>query len=233
MHVSFGSQPAREGDHQSMNLPSAYLDDLQHIVDYLPPKHQSLSITWPPSPAHFAPVLRRITMSRINAISLDTATDTTRPVLEGVKKKIGFLPNLFSTLAKAPVALDTYVQASAILGKTSLSAQQKEAVYLATSQVNGCDYCLAAHTLFAGKAGLSAEDIVAARHGELNAYAALARQLVETRGHLNDEQIAAARAAGIDDVKIIEVIALVAVQTLTNYLNNTALTDIDFPAIDA
>lgn len=172
-------------------------------------------------------------MSRINVISLDTATDTTRTVLEGVKKKIGFVPNLFATLARAPVALDTYVQASAILGKTSLSAQQKEAVYLATSQVNGCDYCLAAHTLFAGKSGLSAPDIVAAREGELNAYAALARQLTERRGHLSDTQIAAARAAGIDDVKMIEVIALVAVQTLTNYLNNTALTDIDFPAIDA
>ena len=172
-------------------------------------------------------------MSRINTISLDTATDATRTVLEGVKKKIGFLPNLFATLATAPVALDTYVQASAILGKTSLSAQQKEAVYLATSQVNGCDYCLAAHTLFGGKSGLSAEDIVAARQGELNAYAALARQLSESRGHLSDAQIAAARAAGIDDVKIIEVIALVAVQTLTNYLNNTALTEIDFPAIDA
>ncbi|MCP1487498.1 MULTISPECIES: carboxymuconolactone decarboxylase family protein [Pseudomonas] len=172
-------------------------------------------------------------MSRINTINLDTTTDATRTVLEGVKKKIGFLPNLFATLATAPVALDTYVQASAILGKTSLSAQQKEAVYLATSQVNGCDYCLAAHTLFAGKSGLSAQDIVAARQGELNAYAALARQLTESRGHLSDTQIAAARAAGIDDVKIIEVIALVAVQTLTNYLNNTALTDIDFPAIDA
>ncbi|PRB45863.1 alkylhydroperoxidase [Pseudomonas sp. MYb2] len=172
-------------------------------------------------------------MSRINTINLDTTTDATRTVLEGVKKKIGFLPNLFATLATAPVALDTYVQASAILGKTSLSAQQKEAVYLATSQVNGCDYCLAAHTLFAGKSGLSAQDIVAARQGELNAYAALARQLTESRGHLSDTQIAAARAAGIDDLKIIEVIALVAVQTLTNYLNNTALTDIDFPAIDA
>ncbi|WP_339447278.1 carboxymuconolactone decarboxylase family protein [Pseudomonas sp. EA_5y_Pfl2_R50] len=172
-------------------------------------------------------------MSRINVISLDTATDATRTVLEGVKRKIGFVPNLFATLARAPVALDTYVQASAILGKTSLSAQQKEAVYLATSQVNGCDYCLAAHTLFAGKSGLSAPDIVAAREGELNAYAALARQLTERRGHLSDTQIAAAHAAGIDDVKMIEVIALVAVQTLTNYLNNTALTDIDFPAIDA
>jgi len=170
-------------------------------------------------------------MSRIHAISLETATDASRPVLEGVKKKIGFLPNVFTTLAKAPVALETYVQASAILGKTSLSAQEKEAVYLATSQVNGCDYCLAAHTLFAGKAGLSAQDIVAARQGELNAYATLARQLTESRGHLSDEQIAAARTAGIDDLKIIEVIALVAVQSLTNYLNNVALTDIDFPAI--
>jgi uncharacterized peroxidase-related enzyme len=172
-------------------------------------------------------------MSRINAISLETATDATRPVLEGVKKKIGFLPNLFATLAKAPVALDTYLQASATLGKSSLSAKEKEAVYLATSQVNGCDYCLAAHTFFGSKAGLSSEDIVAARQGELNAYAALAYQLTESRGHLSDEQIAAARAAGIDDSKIIEVIAVVAVQTLTNYLNNVAMTEIDFPAIDA
>ncbi|WP_285416103.1 peroxidase-related enzyme [Pseudomonas sp. efr-133-TYG-5] len=172
-------------------------------------------------------------MSRIAPISLDTATDATRPVLEGVQKKIGFLPNLFKTLATAPVALDAYVQISTTLGKTSLSAKEKEAVYLATSQVNGCDYCLAAHSLFASKAGLSAADIVEARHGRLNAFAALAQQLTQTRGHLSDEQIASARAAGIDDKKIIEVIAIVAAQTLTNYLNNVALTDIDFPAIDA
>ncbi|UVM25356.1 carboxymuconolactone decarboxylase family protein [Pseudomonas sp. B21-021] len=172
-------------------------------------------------------------MSRIAPLSLETATDATRPTLEGVQKKIGFLPNLFTTLATAPVALDAYVQISATLGKTSLSAKEKEAVYLATSQVNGCDYCLAAHTLFASKAGLAAEEIIEARHGRLNAFATLAHQLTETRGHLSDEQIAAARAAGIDDKKIIEVIAVVAAQTLTNYLNNVALTDIDFPAIDA
>ncbi|WP_226501623.1 carboxymuconolactone decarboxylase family protein [Pseudomonas sp. MWU16-30322] len=171
-------------------------------------------------------------MSRIPVISLENATDASRPTLEGVKKKIGFLPNVFTTLAKAPVALEAYVQASTILGKASLSAKEKEAVYLATSQVNGCDYCLAAHSLFASKAGLSAQDIGAARQGELNAYAALAQQLTQSRGHLSDEQIAAARAAGIDDSKLIEVIALVAVQSLTNYLNNAALTDIDFPAID-
>ncbi|QAY85661.1 carboxymuconolactone decarboxylase family protein [Pseudomonas arsenicoxydans] len=172
-------------------------------------------------------------MSRITALSLENATEATRPLLEGVQKKIGFLPNVFKTLAHAPAVLSAYLQQSVALSKTSLSATEKEAVFLATSQANGCDYCLAAHTLFAGKAGLSAQDILSARQGQLNAFAALARQITESRGHLSNEQIEAARAAGIDDAKIIEVVAHVASQTLTNYLNNLALTDIDFPAIDA
>jgi uncharacterized peroxidase-related enzyme len=172
-------------------------------------------------------------MSRITALSLENATDTTRPLLEGVQKKIGFLPNVFKTLAHAPAVLAAYLQQSAALGKTSLSATEKEAIFLATSQVNGCDYCLAAHTLFAGKAGLSAQDILSARHGQLNAFATLAQQITESRGHLSPEQIDAARAAGINDAKIVEVVGHIAAQTLTNYLNNLALTDIDFPAIDA
>ncbi|MEX5687522.1 carboxymuconolactone decarboxylase family protein [Pseudomonas silesiensis] len=172
-------------------------------------------------------------MSRITPLSLEQVTDSTRALLEGVQKKIGFLPNVFPTLAHAPAVLAAYLQHSVALGKTSLSATQKEAIFLATSQVNGCDYCLAAHTLFAGKAGLSGEDILSARHGQLNAFAALARQVTERRGHLSSEQIQAARAAGIDDAKIVEVIAHVASQTLTNYLNNVALTEMDFPAIDA
>ncbi|MEZ1314588.1 peroxidase-related enzyme [Pseudomonas fluorescens] len=172
-------------------------------------------------------------MSRINALNLELATDATRPLLEGVQKKIGFLPNMFKTLIHAPAVLTSYMQQSATLGKTSLSAVEKEVIALATSQVNGCDYCLSAHTFFAGKAGMSAQQIHDARQGELNAIATLARQITERRGQLSDEQLEAARAAGIDDGKIIEVIAQVALMTLTNYLNNAALTDIDFPAIDA
>ncbi|MCF4997983.1 carboxymuconolactone decarboxylase family protein [Pseudomonas syringae] len=172
-------------------------------------------------------------MSRIAPVTLETAPDATRPLLEGVKKNIGFLPNVFATLAKSPVGLSAYLQISTALGKVSLTGKEKESIYLATSQANGCDYCLAAHTLFGAKAGLSSEDILAARQGELNAFATLARQITETRGRLSDEQIAAARAAGIDDAKLVEVVALIAAQTLTNYLNNLALPDIDFPAIDA
>ena len=145
-------------------------------------------------------------MSRIAALPLEQAPEATRPLLEGVQKKIGFLPNVFKVLAQAPAVLASYVQQSTALGKTSLSATEKEAIFLATSQVNGCDYCLAAHTVFAGKAGLSKQDILSARHGELNAYATLAQQITESRGHLSVEQIEAARAAGINDSKIIEVI---------------------------
>ncbi|CAI8886066.1 Alkylhydroperoxidase [Pseudomonas sp. IT-P253] len=172
-------------------------------------------------------------MSRITTLSLEQSTDATRPLLEGMQKKIGFLPNVFKTLARAPAVLTAYLQHSVALGATSLSAKEKEAIFLATSQVNGCDYCLAAHTLFAGKAGLSAQEILSARDGQLNAFSVLARQITESRGHLKSEQLEAARTAGIDDAKIIEVIAHVASQTLTNYLNNVALTEIDFPAIDA
>jgi uncharacterized peroxidase-related enzyme len=172
-------------------------------------------------------------MTRMSSVSLEKSTDATRPLLEGVQKKIGFLPNVFQVLAHAPAVLTHYVQSSAALGKTSLSAQEKESISLATSQVNGCDYCLAAHTFFAGKTGFSHQEILSAREGKLDNYALLARQITETRGHLSSEQIAVARAAGIDDAKIIEVIAHVASQTLTNYLNNVALTDIDFPAINA
>jgi uncharacterized peroxidase-related enzyme len=172
-------------------------------------------------------------MTRIASVSLEHATYTTRPLLEGVQKKIGFLPNVFKVLAHAPAVLASYLQNSAALSKTSLSATEKEAIYLATSQVNGCDYCLAAHTVFAGKAGLTQQEIRSARIGQLDAYALLAQQITKSRGQLTSEQIASARAAGINDAKIIEVVAHVASQTLTNYLNNVALTDIDFPAIDA
>ncbi|MGE8063608.1 carboxymuconolactone decarboxylase family protein [Pseudomonas sp. NPDC089569] len=172
-------------------------------------------------------------MTRIVPVALENATEAARPLLEGVQKQIGFLPNVFRVLAHAPAVLGAYLQNAGALSKTSLSAKEKEAIYLATSQVNGCDYCLTAHTLFAGKAGLSKQEILSAREGRLDAFALLARQVTETRGNLDSEQIAAARAAGINDAKIIEVIAHVASITLTNYLNNVALTDIDFPAIDA
>ncbi|OWP50125.1 carboxymuconolactone decarboxylase family protein [Pseudomonas nitroreducens] len=171
-------------------------------------------------------------MTRIAALSLDQAPAASRAALEGVRKGLGFIPNAFKTLAHSPAALNGYLGLAQALGKSSLSAAEREVVALATSQVNGCDYCLAAHSFFGAKAGLSDEAISQARQGTLSAVAVLAREITESRGQLRDEQIAAAREAGLGDSKIVEVVAQITLLTLTNYLNNVATTDIDFPPSD-
>lgn len=168
-------------------------------------------------------------MTRIAALSLDQAPAAARAALEGVRKGLGFVPNAFKTLAHSPAALNGYLGLAQALGQSSLSAAEREVVALATSEINGCDYCLAAHSFFGAKAGLSDEAISQARQGTLSAVSALARQITESRGQLRDEQISAAREAGLSDSKIVEVVAQVTLLTLTNYLNNVATTDIDFP----
>jgi uncharacterized peroxidase-related enzyme len=171
-------------------------------------------------------------MSRIPALALEQAPAASLPLLEGVKKSIGILPNVFKTLAHSPAALGSYLQFSQAFGKNSLSAVERESIALATSQVNECEYCLAAHTLFGSKAGLSAEAIRSARDGDLSAYTVLARQVSSAHGRVSDEQLAAARAAGLTDAKIIDVVMQVALLTITNYVNNVAATDVDFPAVE-
>jgi uncharacterized peroxidase-related enzyme len=171
-------------------------------------------------------------MTRIAALPLEQAPAASRPLLENLRKSLGFIPNAFSTLAQSPAALGGYLALAGALAKSSLSAAERETVALATSQVNGCEYCLAAHTLFAGKAGLDGEAIHEAREGSLNALALFARQVTESRGQVSDAQLAAARAGGLSDAKIVEMIAQVALLTLTNYLNNVAATDVDFPPVN-
>lgn len=168
-------------------------------------------------------------MARIAALTLEQAPAASRTALEGVQKGLGFIPNAFKTLAHAPAALNGYLALAQALGKSSLSAAEREVVALATSEVNGCDYCTAAHTFFGAKAGLSEDAIRQARTGELSAIATLARQITESRGQLSDAQLAAAREAGVSDSQVVEVVAQVTLLTLTNYLNNVADTAIDFP----
>ncbi len=85
-------------------------------------------------------------------------------------------------------------------------------------------------TAFSGaKAGLDADALLAARAGTLDGVAAFARAVTISRGQVSDAQLVAAREAGLDDAKIVNVIAQVSLLTLTNYLNNVAMTDIDFP----
>ena len=175
-------------------------------------------------------------MTRIAPVSLAQADAATQTTLNGVKAKLGMVPNLFATFAQAPAALNGYMAFSDALSKGRLSAAQRELIALAVGQTNACQYCLSAHTLIGKGAGLSEAAIRAARSGTAEgvqdkALVELAIKIVRQRGVLADSDLAAAAAAGVDHGLVIEVTANVALNVLTNYTNHIAGTDVDFPAV--
>jgi uncharacterized peroxidase-related enzyme len=179
-------------------------------------------------------------MSRINIpATVDAAPAAAQPSLNGVKAKLGSVPNLFRLLAVSPAALEGYLGLSGALGKGSLDARTRERIALAVAEFNGCGYCTSAHA-FIGKnlAGLSDAEIAANRNGSSTddraaAAVSFAIKVVETRGQVSDADVAAIRLAGYSDAEVIEIVLHVALNTLTNYINEVAETTIDFPAVKA
>ena len=175
-------------------------------------------------------------MIYITTLASTDADTTTAATLVAVKAKIGMVPNLYATLAKAPAALNSLLQQNDAIGAGKLSGKEREIVALATSQTNGCQYCVSAHTLLGKMAGLNPEQIAHARAGagsdqRGHAIAALATALVNQRGHVDTVVLDGFKADGLSEGDILEVIANVAATTLTNYTNNLARTEIDFPVV--
>ena len=173
---------------------------------------------------------------RIAPLDPASADPAVAATLAAVKAKLGVVPHLFRTFARAPAALNGYLAFSDALSGGRLDAGRREIVALAVGQANSCAYCLAAHSLIGKGAGLSEADIRAARAGASAdaadaALAVFARQLTERRGVVDDAELAAFKRAGFDDGHVLEVVALVALNTLTNYTNHVAGTIVDFPAV--
>ena len=179
-------------------------------------------------------------MSRIaTPATIAAAPAAAQPLLAAVKKQIGVAPNLFRVIANSPAALEGYLGLNAALAKGVLAPAARERIALAVAEINGCNYCLSAHT-YLGKnvAKLDDTEIAANRRGTSSDPAAdaalrLAVQIVNARGHVADIDIAAARLAGLSDAELIEIVLHVALNTLTNYVNVVAGTEIDFPAVAA
>ncbi|GGF19681.1 alkyl hydroperoxide reductase AhpD [Aliidongia dinghuensis] len=177
-------------------------------------------------------------MSRIKTIpSIEAAPTAAQPLLEGVHKQLGSVPNLFRVIANSPAALEGYLSLNGALGKGTLDARTRERIALAVAELNACGYCLSAHT-YLGKnlAKLDDAEIAANRGGTSNdpkADAALrfATKVVRERGHVSDADVAAVKAAGFDEAQIVEIVLHVALNTLTNYVNEVAKTSIDFPMV--
>ena len=171
--------------------------------------------------------------------SIEAAPEASRPQLEVVKKLLGSAPNLFRIVSNSPAALEGYLGMFAALGKGMLPAATRERIALAVAEVNGCGYCLSAHS-YLGKnlAKLSDEEIALNRDGgstdpKADAAVRFAVKVVNARGHVSDADIEDVKNAGYNDAEVIEIVTHVALNTLTNYVNEVAQTAIDFPVVTA
>jgi uncharacterized peroxidase-related enzyme len=177
-------------------------------------------------------------MSRIPIpATIDAAPAASRPLLEAVQQQLGVAPNLFRMVATSPAALEGYVGLFGALGKGALPAATRERIALAIAEFNGCDYCLSAHA-YLGKqvAKLDDAELAANRRGAshdatANAAVRFAVGVARQRGRVSDEELRVVRAAGYTDAQIIEIVQHVALNVWTNYINNVAQTDIDFPVV--
>jgi uncharacterized peroxidase-related enzyme len=177
-------------------------------------------------------------MSRITLPAADQTPAATRPLLEAVNKQLGVVPNLMKMLGHSPAALGGYLNLNGALAKGSIGTKTGERIALAIAEINHCGYCLAAHT-YLGKnvAKLDDAEIAANRNGtstdaKADAAVRFAARVAQVRGHVSDDDVRAVKGAGYSDAEVMEIVVHVALNTLTNYVNEVAQTEIDFPAVD-
>jgi uncharacterized peroxidase-related enzyme len=177
-------------------------------------------------------------MSRIpTPATIEAAPAASQPLLEAVKKQLGVVPNLFRLVSNSPASLEGYLNLFGALGKGALPAPTRERIALAVAEINGCDYCLSAH-VYLGKnlAKLDDAEMTANRNGASNdpkadAAVRFAAKIARERGHVGADDVRAVKQAGYDDAQVIEIVLHVALNTWTNYINEVAKTEIDFPLV--
>ncbi|MFN7921370.1 MAG: carboxymuconolactone decarboxylase family protein [Bryobacteraceae bacterium] len=175
-------------------------------------------------------------MQRISAVNPATATGKAKQLLDGVQAKLGMTPNMMKTMAAAPSVLEGYLNLNASLAGGVLDAKFREQIALTVAQANSCEYCLSAHSAIGKRVGLTADDIRSSREAHAadakrNAGLRFARALVIERAHVSDQTVADVKAAGYTEGEIAEIVANVALNIFTNYFNNTARTEVDFPKV--
>jgi uncharacterized peroxidase-related enzyme len=174
-------------------------------------------------------------MTRLPLID-PNAPGEAKPTLDAVNAQLKMVPNLFRVAANSPAALNALVAMEGALGKGALRARVREQIAITVAQENGCDYCLSAHTAIGTMIGVSESQLVDARSGKsddakVDAMLTLALQIVRERGRIPDQELAQAKAAGVTYAEIVEIVAAVALNVFTNYLNIVADTEIDFPVL--
>ncbi|RCS47785.1 carboxymuconolactone decarboxylase family protein [Bremerella cremea] len=176
-------------------------------------------------------------MPRLHPIAITETTGHTRELADAAKKKLGKHLNIIATMTNSPAVLEAYLGFSGAMEKSQLSAQTREAVSLAIGEKNHCQYCVSAHTTVGKMVGFTKDETVQIRQGvvsdpKIQSVINLALAIAETKGAISDDDFAEAKNAGLSDEEITEVVGLVALNIFTNYFNNVAGTEVDFPKVD-
>lgn len=172
-------------------------------------------------------------MTNFTAHTIESAPAASQPLLQGAKDSLGFVPNLFANMAEAPTLLEGYLSLMTIIGKTNLSETERQVILMTNNRLNGCEYCMAAHTTLSQMANVADDVIESLRAGtpitdtKLEALRQFAIVVNETRGYPSDAQVQAFLDAGYTRQSVLEVVLATAFKVLSNYTNHIAGTQID------
>ncbi len=176
-------------------------------------------------------------MTTIHVPTREQVSPANQALFDQLKKGLGMVPNLHATLALSEHALGNYLAFQN--AKSSITGKAREVVNLVVSQVNGCQYCLAAHTVIGGMVGFKPEQILEIRRGgasfdaRLDALAKLVKSIAAERGHADPARVQAFFDAGWTPENLVDVIVVIGDKTVTNYLHATTQVPVDFPAAPA
>ncbi|MEM7231740.1 MAG: carboxymuconolactone decarboxylase family protein [Planctomycetota bacterium] len=173
-------------------------------------------------------------MSRIQPVDSQNTSEKSSQLLEGVKAKLGVVPNMFKVLAHSPAALESYLNFSGAVAKSSLAPSLREQIALTVGEANGCDYCLAAHSAIGKSVGLSEQQILDSREAtapdsKTEAVLQFSKEIVDKRGLIEDRSVERLRELGVSDAEITEIVAATALNIFTNYFNHVTDPVVDFP----
>jgi uncharacterized peroxidase-related enzyme len=174
-------------------------------------------------------------MTVFNVPTRDEVSPANQALFDSLEKTVGMVPNLYATLAHSEHALGSYLALQN--AKSSVTGKAREVVNLVVSQVNGCEYCLAAHTMIGKMHGFTDQQVLEIRGGtasfdpRLDTLARLVRSIATERGRAAPALIDAFLGAGWSKENLVDVIVTIGDKTVTNYLHQVTRVPVDFPAV--
>jgi alkylhydroperoxidase family enzyme len=160
--------------------------------------------------------------------TIASAPEGSKSALEQLKRAFGIVPNIVGAIANSPKLINSLVGLFGQVHSPGLTERENQIVLLTDAVTNSSTYAVAFHTTLALQQGISSEEITAIRERRLPtdkrfaALSALANALIEKRGHLTEPELDSFNAAGFKKEQALEVIAIVAASTITNYTGTIA-----------